>query len=155
MLAQKTYPTEHIDRCRLAVDERIAAYHRAVADTGARQRTTFEQLYCRDLMVLLDAWFMHRTRAVEGKDGNPANEVRMLAASIIHHNGVLAADSTIRYRAEHSITELEIGAPINLTIDQTQHLAHAYLDTIIQRFGDSSIALLRPPDHPDGTTTPT
>jgi hypothetical protein len=94
MLAQKTYPTEHIDRCRQAVDERLAAYRAAVADTSPQSRAQFEQLYCCDLVVLLDAWFMHRTRAVEGKDGNPANEVRMLATGIIHHNGVLAADST-------------------------------------------------------------
>jgi hypothetical protein len=136
MLAQKTYQSEHIGRCRQTISERIAAYRTAVANTKPSDRSTFEQLYCRDLVVLLDAWFMHRTRAVEGKDGNPANEVRMLATSIIHHNSILTADTTIRYRATNSVTELEIGDAINLTIDQTAQLAAAYLDTITQRFAE-------------------
>jgi hypothetical protein len=134
MLAQKTYPTEHIDRCRHTITKHISAYRTAVANTKPADRAAFEQLYCRDLVVLLDAWFMHRTRAVEGKDGNPANEVRMLAASIIHHNDVLTADTTIRYRATDSVTQLDIGDTINLTIDQTTELVTAYLDTITQRF---------------------
>jgi hypothetical protein len=135
MLAQKTYPTEHIDRCRHTVHERISAYRTAFANSKPADRAAFEQLYCRDLVVLLDAWFMHRTRGVEGKDGNPANEVRMLAASIIHHNSVLTADTTIRYHASDSVTQLDIGDTINLTIDQAAQLADAYLDTITQRFG--------------------
>ncbi len=90
-------------------------------------------LYCRDIIVLLDSWFMHRTRGVEGKDGNPANEVRMLAAGIVHGDGVLAADSTIRYQPDTSITGLAIGAPIDLAIDQVEHLAEAYFDTIAER----------------------
>jgi hypothetical protein len=134
MLAQKTYPVDHINRCRQTVADRVTAYRTAVANTKPTDRATFEQLYCRDLIVLLDAWFMHRTRAVEGKDGNAANEVRMLAASIIHHNSIFTADTTIRYRATNSVTHLEIGDTINLTIDQTAQLATAYLDTITQRF---------------------
>lgn len=134
MLAQKTYPTEHIERCRLAIRERISAFRAATANAKPQQRVTAERLYCRDLVVLLDAWFMHRTRAVEGKDGNPANEVRMLAAGIIHNDGVLEADRTIRYRAAESISNLDIGDPINLTVAQTEQLADAYLETIARRF---------------------
>lgn len=134
MLAQKTYPTEHISRCRAAVTERITAYRAATGNTEPDQRATFERLYCRDLVVLLDAWFMHRTRAVEGKDGNPANEIRMLAAGIVHNDGVLTADTTIRYRAAQSVSGLDVGDPIDLTIDQTEALASAFLDTITQRF---------------------
>jgi hypothetical protein len=136
MLAQKTYPTEHIHRCRHIVNKRVSAYRTAVANSKPTDRAAFEQLYCRDLVVLLDAWFMHRTRAVEGKDGNPANEIRMLAASIIHHNSILTADTTIRYSATDSVTQLDIGDTINLTIDQTAQLATAYLDTITQRFAE-------------------
>jgi hypothetical protein len=134
MLAQKTYPTDHIDRCRTAMSERIAAYQAALENTKVPQRAAFEKLYCRDVVVLLDAWFMHRTRAVEGKDGNPANEVRMLAASIIHHDNVLVADPTIRYRASDSVTGLAIGDEINITMEQVGQLATAYLETIGERF---------------------
>lgn len=136
MLAQKTYPTALIDAGRTAITTRLTAYRAVAATAPDAARHAFESLYCRDLIVLLDSWFMHRTRGVEGKDGNPANEVRMLAAGIIHDNAVLATDPTIRYRADRSITGLDIGDTINLTIDQAERLATAYFDTIAERFAE-------------------
>jgi hypothetical protein len=61
---------------------------------------------------------------------------RSAAASIIHHDSVLAADTTIRYRATDSVTQLDIGDTISVTIDQASQLANAYLDTIAQRFAE-------------------
>ncbi len=136
MLAQKTYPIAHIDAGRTAVNTHLVAYRAATAATPEAAGRIFEPLFCRGVVVLLDSWFMHRTRGVEGKDGNPANEVRMLAAAIVHNGGVLAADTTIRYQADTSVTGLDIGAAIDLTVDQVERLATAYFDTITDRFAE-------------------
>lgn len=137
MLAQKTYPAATIEAGRTAINHQLAAYRAVAAPAPDAARRTFEPMFCRNVIVLLDSWFMHRTRGVEGKDGNPANEVRMLAASVVQGGGVLAADNTIRYQPDTSITGLSIGDPIDLTIDQVEHLATAYFDTIAERFAEA------------------
>jgi hypothetical protein len=63
---------------------------------------------------------VHRTRAIEGKDGNPLNEVRMLCDSILHNHAVLCADKTIKYKPETSVLGFRIGDEIRL--DETQFL---------------------------------
>ena len=91
------------------------AYADLVAATGSSKATTrvaveaFEPRYFNNLTLVLDAYFMHRTRALEGKDGNPLNEVRMLCSSLLTNDGVLAADKTIKYNPETSVLKLRGG----------------------------------------------
>lgn len=77
---------------------------------------------------------MHRTRAIEGKDGNPLNEVRMLCNSILRGHRVLCADRTIKYRAEASVLKLAIGDEIRLDEGRFRVLADAYFAEIQARF---------------------
>ena len=77
---------------------------------------------------------MHRTRAIEGKDGNPLNEARMLCTSILQNNGVLALDKTIKYRPEASVTKLEIGDEIHLDQAQFQALCDAFFAELERKF---------------------
>ena len=51
---------------------------------------------------------------MEGKDGNPLNEVRMMGNSILQNHGVLSADKTIKYNPAKSILKLQVGAEIKL-----------------------------------------
>ena len=46
----------------------------------------------------MDSYFVHRTRAIEGKDGNPLNEVRMLSTSSLRNKAELMADKAIEYK---------------------------------------------------------
>ena len=80
----------------------------------------FEPRFFANLTLVLDASFVHRTRALEGKDGNPLNEVRMLCSSLLTNDGVLAADKTIKYTPETSVLKLRVGDEIRL--DEKQFL---------------------------------
>ena len=115
MLAVKTYPQDYINGCRTQMDAQLAAYKKLAAAAGKSKAVdSFEPLFFNNLTILLDSYFMHRTRAIEGKDGNPLNEVRMLSVSILTNGGVLAADKTVKYKPENSVLGLEIGDPIAL-----------------------------------------
>jgi hypothetical protein len=48
------------------------------------------------MVLVLENYFEHRTRAKEKKDGNPLNEVRLLSTSMMTNNGRMAADKSIK-----------------------------------------------------------
>ena len=139
MLAVTTYPQDYIDECRSAMDAQLAAY-RAVAAAlgsdaaGGSALTSFEPVFFGNLVLVLDQYFVHRTRAIEGKDGNPLNEVRMLAGSILTAGRVLAADKTIKYKPETSVLGLAIGDEIVLDDARFGELSKAFFAEIEQRF---------------------
>ena len=82
----------------------------------------------------MDACFVHRTRAREGKDGNPLNEVRMLCNSILRNAGVLGAGKTVKYEPETSVLKLRIGDEIALDEAQFQLLSDAFFAEIQHKF---------------------
>jgi hypothetical protein len=77
---------------------------------------------------------MHRSRTLELKDGNPANEVRMLSQSIMNNDNVLEKDSTIKYKAEKSVLKYEIGDEIKLNISTLTLLSKSYFEEIHRKF---------------------
>ena len=64
-------------------------------------------------------------------------EVRMLAASLLEHGGVLTADSTIKYNPDKAVLKLPIGAPIRLTEAGFTALAEAYFADLTAKFGQA------------------
>ena len=64
-----------------------------------------EPIYLANLLIAMDAHFIHRLRGAEGKDGNPLNEVRMLCYSMINSDNVLQADKTIKEPLHKSFLE--------------------------------------------------
>ena len=63
------------------------------------------------MLLVLDGYFVHRLRGVEGKDGNALNEVRVLARSLMENGGTVTADPQITLDPAHSVLGLEVGAP--------------------------------------------
>ena len=55
----------------------------------------FERQLFNHMILALDHYFVHRSRTMEGKDGNPLNEVRMLCHAIMENEGRMSADKTI------------------------------------------------------------
>ncbi len=141
MLAVKTYAQEYIDECRARMDAQLATYKKVVSAAGTDKASStrsaveaFAPLFFNNLTLVLDAYFVHRTRAIEGKDGNALNQVRMLCTSILGNDGVLAADKTIKYTPEKSVLKLRIGDEIRLDEAQFRALFTAFFSEIERKF---------------------
>jgi hypothetical protein len=81
MLMASSYARDHVGACRAKVAARLASYrHVLAAKPSEIQR--FEGQFFNHMILALDHHFVHRNRTVEGKDGNPLNEVRMLCDAI-------------------------------------------------------------------------
>lgn len=124
MLARTTFPRDYIQAARERVAQRVAAYRALPASAKTPE---FTAAYFNDLVVVLDAFFAHRTRAVEKKDGNPLNEVRILAQSVLANGEVMGSDTTIRMTPSGSVLGLGEGDAIALSDDDFVRLADAFL----------------------------
>lgn len=130
MLSVTTYEPAFIDAARSRVDEALAAYRAAVASAPAEAVAALEPSFFNDQVLLLDYRFVHRARGQEGKDGNPMNEVRVIANSLVTNGGVLLADKQIKLKPETSVLGLAVGDEIRLTEDQFVRLCDAYFASI-------------------------
>lgn len=142
MLAANTYPKDYVAACRTNIDRQLSAYRKLVKVVQGQQpdaslqntASAFDLLFFRNLIVVLDAMFVHRTRAREGKDGNPLNEVRMLSESVLNSGGVLAANSTIKYNPSKSVLGLSVGDEIQVGEPGFKKLAQAFFAEIEAKF---------------------
>src|SRR5207248_5777091 len=122
MLGMKTYSQDYIDACRARVEANLRAYRKQVGKAPAKE---FEDRFFNDQVLLLDYMFVHRLTGIEGKDGNPLNEVRILCNSILLNRGRLQVDklpgwpnsagSGIKLPPEKSVLKLEVGDEVRLT----------------------------------------
>jgi hypothetical protein len=124
MLGRKTFTREELDSARSAMDEQLAAYRDL---NGAAGLETFEPLCFNNLTLALDRRFVHRLRGVTGKDGNPLNEVELIAESLMNNGGVLRGNTVVQYVPEESVLGLQIGDPIRIGADDFERLCNAFL----------------------------
>lgn len=140
MLAVTAYPQAYIDACRAAVTAQVSAYEAltALAHAGdARLRSaiaTFEPLFLHHMLLALDAYFCHRQRSLEGKDGNPLNEVRVLCTSITSNGSVLAADKAVKLKPATSVLGYAVGDEISLDGRDFARLAEAFFAELERRY---------------------
>jgi hypothetical protein len=134
MLGRKNYSQEEVEGCKAAIGAQLEAYAAVEAAAGAEALAAFEGRFFTNLVLALDRWFVHRLRAINGKDGNPLNEVVLIAESVIANGGVLQGNSTIKYVPSESVLGLEIGERISLTREQFERLSTAFLAEIERRF---------------------
>lgn len=137
VLSVKSYPREYIDACRARLDSQLAAY-RAVASN--RTTTTdadeaFDVAFFNNLVLTLEVYFLHRMRGQEKKNGNPLNEVRVLAASMTAAEDIMTSDPTINLDPAKSILGYAVGDRIALDEERFVALADAYFAEIEVKFG--------------------
>jgi hypothetical protein len=135
MLGKNSYPPEYVKQCRANVDELLKSYRKlATAAKGNAALTNFEPHFFNHLVLALDEYFVHRLRGVEGKDGNPCNEVRVIADSVMLHAGVLTVEKAIKLDPATSVLGLAPGDTIALDEARFTKLAKAYFDDIEAKF---------------------
>ena len=125
MLGVNSYSQEYVDACRARVDEAVAAYERVASSADGAAVGVFQPRFYEHMVIALDAYFVHRLRKLEGKDGNALNEVRVLSASIMQ-GGKLEPDPTIKLKPETSILGLAAGDEMSLTSDDFARLAEGF-----------------------------
>lgn len=139
MLAENKYNEDYIAVCKDQLEQQIRAFNTLAGsvDPGTAAQhalSELEQSLFTNMVLVLDHYFVHRTRAIEGKDGNPLNEVRMLSNSITRNGGVLAADKTIKYDPRKAVLKFKVGDKIKLSSADFSALAEAFLGEIESRF---------------------
>ena len=141
MLGMKTYPRDYIDACRARVDADLRAYRKQVGNAPSKG---FEARFFNDMVLLLDYMFVHRLTGIEGKDGNPLNEVRVLCNSILLNKGKLQVDklsgwpnsavSGIKLMPEESVLKLKVGDEVKLTEAGFVRLSKAFFAEIEKKY---------------------
>ena len=125
MPVRNAYTSDEIEACRDNCDALLAAW--AANDV---EDTTLESMVFAQAVVVLDAWFADRDRDLEGDDGNPMNEVRVIADSVVRNAGTLRVEGPTRWAPERTVLRLAVGDEVEITANGYERLAAAYLAAI-------------------------
>jgi hypothetical protein len=131
MLAVTSYKPAYVAACLEAIEMQLKAFR---ALPKGPERSAFEPLFFRHMVLALDHYFLHRQRSSEGKEGSPANEVRMLCNAIHDNAGVFAKDTQIKYDPARSVTGIKFGEEIALDEATFSKLAYAFFEDIAKRY---------------------
>ena len=153
MLGMSSYTREYIDACRKRVEADLKAYRHlvdAVRKQPANEQPSsaleaLEAAFFGNMVLLLDYFFVHRLRGIEGKDGNPMNEVRVLSNSMLQNDNVLSTsysmaqpsalgDKSIKLSPEKSVLKHQIGDEIKLTEADFVRISGAFFEEIERKF---------------------
>jgi hypothetical protein len=145
MLARDTYPLAYIDECRTRVQAQQSLYRklvRAVASQAGGKSTdvkaalaALESAFFNNQLLLLDYYFVHRTPLVERQDGNPLNEVRAMATSLLEKNGVMSRNDAFTLHPTKTVLGYRVGQKIVLTEAQFEIMADAFFAEMRNKFG--------------------
>jgi hypothetical protein len=132
MLAVSSYPKHHIDAARTDIAATLAAFDALPAGAA---RDALAPVLFNNMVLALDARFLHRVRNKEGKDGNPLNEVRLLCEALTEHGAVLAdPPKTMKYKSEVAVLGLAPGDAIVLSRDDFAALSDAFFTELAARY---------------------
>lgn len=141
MLGRKDFTRQELDHARATIDRQLAAYRAletATHASGDKDAVTaleaFEPLFFDNLALTLDRFFVHRLRSVTGKDGNPLNELELIADSLLNNGGTLRGNNVIKYRPDDSVLELRPGDTIALRLADFERLADAFFVDLERKF---------------------
>lgn len=147
MLGMREYDGDYIDACRSRVETQTAMFRevaQAARDHGdadvSRLEGALESLeseYFNNMLLVLEGYFVHRLRGLEGKDGNALNEVRVLARSLMENGGAVMEDPQIALDPERSVLGLRVGEPVRLTLQEYTRLSDAFFRELERRFSPS------------------
>ena len=124
MLLRTGYDRHYVATCRESVGAAVEELRRVQAGSAAWNQ----------LVPALDRWFGIRNPRVEGRDGNPINEVRVIAESVTEHGSVIVVPKGIKLAPETSVLGFEEGEEISLDGDAYERLFDAFLTEVEERY---------------------
>src|SRR6266699_6258698 len=137
----KKYSEDYNAACRARVDGDLRAYRKQVGNAPSKE---FEARFFNDQVLLLDYMFVHRFSGIEGRDGNPLNEVRILCNSILLNKGKLQVDklpgwpnsavSGLKLPPEKSLLKIQVGDEVRLTEADFVRLYKAFFAEIEKKY---------------------
>jgi hypothetical protein len=128
MLSMSSYPAEYVSQCKARVRADVEAF----AASGSP--AALEEVLFRNMLLALDGAFAHRGRGIEGKDGNPLNEVRVLCSSVLLHDGVMTAETSIKLDPARSVLRIPYGERVSLDGGSFSRIAEAFFGELEARF---------------------
>lgn len=117
MLLRTGYDRHYVAACRESVGAAVEELRRVGAGSAAWNQ----------LLPALDRWFELRNPKLEGRDGNPLNEVRALATSVTENGSIVAIPKGIKLSPETSVLGFAEGEEISLDGDSFERLFDAFL----------------------------
>ena len=136
MLCMNSYTQDYIDECHARVNAQISAYQHLIKTARIQTSTqetaldsaidSFEPIFFNNMVLVLDQLFVHRSRIIEGKDGNPLNEVRVVCNSLLNNNSKLLADKGIKLDPTKSILKYRAGDDIKVSEADFVRLSKAF-----------------------------
>src|SRR5881398_1779159 len=146
MLGMKTYSQDYINACRARAEADLRAYRKQVGEASSKK---FEDRFFKDQVLLLDYMFVHRLSGIEGRDGNPLNEVRVLCNSILLNKGKLqvnrlqgwpnSAVSGLKLPPEKSLLKLQVGDEVRVTEADFARLSKAFFAEIEKKYSEATL----------------
>jgi hypothetical protein len=144
MLCENNYTQKYIDECRSKIDAQILAYRDLVATAKNKSANdeqlldtainAFEPHFFNNMVLVLECYFVHRARAIEKKDGNPLNKMRMLCNLMLNNNHFMCEDKTIKYNPAKSLLKLSIGDEIQVKEADFMCLSSAFFAEIESKY---------------------
>jgi hypothetical protein len=86
------------------------------------------------MVLVLDNYFVHRSRTIEKKDGNPLDEVRVLCNSMMDNSGVMTADKSIKLSPDESVLKYQFGDDIQLNAADFSLMSKAFFAEIESKY---------------------
>lgn len=133
MLGRNSYEKAYVAAGRAKVAAQLSAYKK-LAKAAKAPAEAFGPVFFNNMVIELEALFVHRLRGKEGKDGNALNEVRVLANSMMVNGDKLAADPQIKLDPATSILGHKVGDPIRVTEADFSKLAKAFFAEIERKY---------------------
>lgn len=142
MLCMNSYTQEYVDACHKKVDLQLSTYKNMVASVKMQDELeinpvieSFETEFFNHMVLVLDHYFVHRSRTIELKDGNPLNEVRILCDSIMLYENKMTKDTkSMMYDPAKSVLKYNIGDDIKLNEEDFELLFKAFFSEMESKF---------------------
>jgi hypothetical protein len=124
MLLRTGYDRHYVAACRESVGAAVEELRGVGAGSAAWNQ----------LLPALDRWFELRNPKVEGRDGNPMNEVRVLAGCVTEHGSIVVIPKGIKLAPDTSVLGFAEGEEISLDGDSFERLFDAFLAEVEEKF---------------------